>query len=158
MFRVCVGGGLTLALPDQDQAEGGQCRAVPGPLDLVDHEARLRPCDCTGALTDPEQPESEREETNDQKRSAQWVFSFAIGSGGRAIAPPRSGWRARSARARAGNPEDLEHNAAKYRQMARQVLNDQADRTLPLAEELERQPQKALKNEQGRLRWRPLSY
>src|SRR3954465_63245 len=40
---------LTLALPDQDQAERGQRRAVAGPLDLVDHEARLRPGDHAGA-------------------------------------------------------------------------------------------------------------
>src|ERR1700682_6480867 len=56
-----------LALPNQDQAESGQRRAVAGPLDLVDHEARLRPGDRTGALTDPEQAKSECEEANDQK-------------------------------------------------------------------------------------------
>ena len=44
-----------LALPDQDQADRGQRRAVAGPLQLVDHEARLRPGDRAGALADPEQ-------------------------------------------------------------------------------------------------------
>src|SRR6266851_6676051 len=63
-----------LALPDQDQAESGQRRAVAGPLDLVDHEARLRPGDRTGALTDPEQAESECEEANDQKPFAHGSF------------------------------------------------------------------------------------
>src|ERR1700731_3250325 len=51
---VVLPSGLPLALPDQDQAERGQRRAVAGPLDLPDHEARLRPVDHAGALTDPE--------------------------------------------------------------------------------------------------------
>src|SRR5580704_15166015 len=45
---------LALALPDQDQAERGQRRAVARPLDLFDHEARSRPIDRAGALTDPQ--------------------------------------------------------------------------------------------------------
>src|SRR6266404_6278353 len=90
-----------LALPDQDQAESGQRRAVAGPLDLVDHEARLRPGDRTGALADPEQPESEGEKANDQKPFAHGSF-LARGRACRAIRQPRPEWRARSPRARAG--------------------------------------------------------
>src|SRR6266404_3999586 len=67
-----------LALPDQDQAESGQRRAVSSPLDLVDHEARLRPADRTGALTDPEQPDGKRKKTNDQKQFGHGISSFAI--------------------------------------------------------------------------------
>src|SRR5437763_23765 len=57
---VFIVGPLAFALPDQDEAERGQRRAVPGPLDLIDHEARWRPGDRTGALTDPEQADGER--------------------------------------------------------------------------------------------------
>jgi hypothetical protein len=146
MCRVCVGGGLTLALPDQDQAEGGQCRAVPGPLDLVDHEARLRPCDRTGALTDPEQPESECEEANDQKRSAQWVFSFAIRPGGLSCHRGHGGALVQRGQGQ-GSPEELEYKAAKYRQGARQLPDDSPDRILALAEELGRQAHKARKDQ-----------
>src|SRR3981189_995421 len=61
-------GSSALALPDQDQAESGQRRAVSSPLDLVDHEARLRPADRTGAFTAPEQPDGKRKKTNDQQQ------------------------------------------------------------------------------------------
>src|SRR3954462_11228242 len=60
----------TLALADQDQAERGQRRAVTGPLDLPDHEAGLRPVDHTGALANPEQAYSEREQADNQKQFA----------------------------------------------------------------------------------------
>src|ERR1700687_4799618 len=71
-----------LALPDQDQADCGQRRAVPGPLDLLDHEARLRPVDHTGALTDPQQPNGEREKANDQKQFTHRIF---LDRAGRAV-------------------------------------------------------------------------
>src|SRR4030088_185621 len=67
----------TLALPDQDQADRRERRAVSGPLDLVDHEARLRPGDRAGALADPQKPDSKREEANDQKQSAHGLASLA---------------------------------------------------------------------------------
>src|SRR5882724_5699387 len=60
--------GLTLAAPYQDQADRGQSRAVISPLYLADHEARRRPMDDAGALTDPEQAERDREEAGDRKR------------------------------------------------------------------------------------------
>src|ERR1700680_1913010 len=72
--RVMVATESALALPDQDQAEGCQRGAVAGPLDLLDHEARWRPVDHAGALTDPQQPDREREKANDQKQSAHGVF------------------------------------------------------------------------------------
>src|ERR1700756_5380429 len=68
---------LALALPDQDQAERGQHRAISGPLDLPDHETRLRPVDRAGALADPEQTEGEGKKANDQKRVAHRVFLVA---------------------------------------------------------------------------------
>src|ERR1700687_976533 len=58
---------LALALPDQNQSDHGQRRAVIGPLDLADHEARLGPFDHASALTDPEQPNGEREPAKDQQ-------------------------------------------------------------------------------------------
>src|SRR3954452_23399475 len=69
---------LTLALPDQDQAKRGQRRAVAGPLDLVDHEARLRPGDRAGALADPQQPDGERKEADDQKPYAHRLSLAAL--------------------------------------------------------------------------------
>jgi hypothetical protein len=39
-------------------------------LDLADHEARLGPFDHASALTDPEQPDGEREQANDQQQFA----------------------------------------------------------------------------------------
>src|SRR5450755_995665 len=65
---------LALALPDQNQSDHGQRRAVIGPLDLADHEARLRPFDHAGALTDPEQPNGEREPANGQQQFAHGFF------------------------------------------------------------------------------------
>src|SRR5580692_2481960 len=62
-----------LALPDQDQAEGGERRAVSGPLDLPDHETRWRPVDHARALTDPEQPDGECEKAQDQEQCAHGV-------------------------------------------------------------------------------------
>src|SRR5947209_10076484 len=61
-------GWSALALPDQDQAKRGHDRAISRPLDLLDHEARLRPVDHSGALTDPEQAHREREKSDDQKQ------------------------------------------------------------------------------------------
>src|ERR1700748_3563542 len=55
-----------LALPDQDQPEGRQRRAVTGPVDLSDHEARRRPADRAGALADPEHADGEREKAKYQ--------------------------------------------------------------------------------------------
>ena len=52
---------LALALPDQDQAQGGERRAISRPLDLLDHEARLRPVDHARALADPQKPHGECE-------------------------------------------------------------------------------------------------
>src|ERR1700737_1789780 len=63
-----------LALPDQDQAERGQRGAISGPLDLPDHETRLRPVDRASALTDPEQSDGEGQKANDQKRFAHRLF------------------------------------------------------------------------------------
>src|SRR3984893_2832237 len=88
-----------LALPDQDQAERGQRGAVAGPLDLLDHEARWRPVDHTGALADPQQADGQREQAKDKKQSAHGFSSFAIVRA--AIAQGRPEWRARSPRARA---------------------------------------------------------
>src|ERR1700736_6453112 len=92
---------LALALPDQDQADRAERRAVAGPLDLLDHEARLRQVDYTGALTDPEQPHGEREEANDQKQFTHRIFLDRAGPA-RPIAQGWPEWRARSPRARAG--------------------------------------------------------
>src|ERR1700730_7442220 len=71
----CVGFALTLALPDQDQAERGQRCSISGPLHLADHEARLRPVDHAQALADPEQADGEREQPNDQQQSAHGISS-----------------------------------------------------------------------------------
>src|SRR5450631_155299 len=76
-----------LALPDQDQADGGQHGAVSGPLKLADHETRLRPLDRAGALADPEQPEGEREEANDQEPVTHGVCLV------RAVAARHARWR-----------------------------------------------------------------
>src|ERR1700687_3770822 len=90
-----------LALPDQDQADCGKRRAVAGPPDLLDHEARLRPVDRAGALTDPQQPNGEREKANDQKQFTHRIF---LDRAGRAVNCPRGPeWRARSPGARVGN-------------------------------------------------------
>src|ERR1700729_4121115 len=72
-----------LALPDQDQAERRQRGAIPGPLDLADHEARLRPLDHAGALADPEQPDGEREKANDQKQFAHGLCLKRLARGDR---------------------------------------------------------------------------
>src|SRR6266536_3823847 len=69
---------LAFALPDQDQTESGKRRAVPGPLDLVDHEARWRPGDRAGALTDPEQAYGERKKADGQKQFAHGLSSRAL--------------------------------------------------------------------------------
>src|SRR5215472_8560768 len=66
----------SLALPDQDQADGGQRCAVAGPLDFIDHEAALRPRHDAGALADPEQADGERKQANDEKCSAHRVSSW----------------------------------------------------------------------------------
>src|SRR5256884_8445040 len=69
---------LAFALPDQDQTESGKRRAVTGPLDMVDHEARWRPGDRAGALTDPEQTYGERKKADGQKQFAHGLFSRAL--------------------------------------------------------------------------------
>src|ERR1700732_2180546 len=58
---------LAPALPDQNQAEHSQRRAVSGPLDLFDHETRCRPGDHAGALADPQCTDRQREEAEDQQ-------------------------------------------------------------------------------------------
>src|SRR6266704_186801 len=65
---------LALALPDQDQADRGQRGAVSGPLDLADHEARLRPFDRAGTLADPEQPYGKCKKADDQEPVAHGVL------------------------------------------------------------------------------------
>src|SRR5882724_7408688 len=91
---------LTLAPPDQDQADRGQSGAVISPLYLADHEARRRPIDRAGALTDPEQAECDREEAGDQKRLTHGVPSF--GWPHRRRASGFFQWRARSPGASGG--------------------------------------------------------
>src|SRR5215469_12854700 len=54
-----------LALPDQDQADGCECRAIAGPLNLVDNEAGPWPGDHAGTLADPEQAHCQRQEAED---------------------------------------------------------------------------------------------
>src|SRR6202158_1990361 len=80
---------LALALPYQDQAERGQRGAISSPLDLLDHEARWRPVDHAGALTDPQEPDGEREQADDQKQSAHGVSSLAPAARARALAVAR---------------------------------------------------------------------
>src|SRR5215213_6667787 len=60
---------LAVALPDQDQADGAEQRAIAGPLQLIDHEARPRPGNRAGALTDPQQANGKRQKADDRKRS-----------------------------------------------------------------------------------------
>src|SRR4051812_17622661 len=59
---------LAPAAPDQDQPDHSQRRAIIRPLDLADHEARLRPCHKPGALADPKQPDKEGENAANEKR------------------------------------------------------------------------------------------
>jgi hypothetical protein len=88
----------SLALPDQDQADGGERCAIPRPLDLFDHEAGLRPVDHAGALTDPEQANGERDKTDYQKQLTHPFFLVrAIRARYRARRPE---WRAVSLCAR----------------------------------------------------------
>src|ERR1700676_2582132 len=89
---------LAPALPDQNQAERSQRRAVSGPLDLFDHETRCRPGDHAGALADPQCTDREREQADDQKQFAHGVFLGCVGLGALAQRPE---WRARSPGARA---------------------------------------------------------
>src|SRR6185437_7637717 len=63
-----------LALPDQDQTERAQRGTIAGPLDLADHEARCRPLDHAGALTDPEQSDREGDKAEDEKQFAHGTF------------------------------------------------------------------------------------
>jgi addiction module HigA family antidote len=58
---------LTPTAPDQDHSDHSQRRAVIRPLNLADHEARLRPRDNARALTDPEQADEEGEDAEDEK-------------------------------------------------------------------------------------------
>src|SRR4029079_10868030 len=62
-------GRSALALPDQDQADRAEHGAIARPLQLIDHEALRRPGKRASTLADPQQPDGEREETNDQERS-----------------------------------------------------------------------------------------
>src|ERR1700754_350685 len=55
---------LTPAAPDQDQSDHGQGCAIIRPLNLADHEARLRPCDNACALADPEQADEKGEDAD----------------------------------------------------------------------------------------------
>jgi len=82
--------------------------------------------------------------SNDQKRSAQWVFSFAIGSGGQAIVRRGHGGALAERWQGQGSPEELVYKAAKYRQGPGSSWMTNA-----LAEELERQ---ATKGAQRRIR------
>src|SRR5665213_2088937 len=68
-----------LALPDQDQAKPRECCAVAGPLDLADHEARLRPLDHAGALADPEHANGERNKADGQKQLAHGPILIRVG-------------------------------------------------------------------------------
>src|ERR1700738_3543704 len=60
-------------LPDQDQAECRQRCAVSGPLELVDHKARLGPRDDAGTLANPQQAHRQRKQADNQKQSAHGV-------------------------------------------------------------------------------------
>src|SRR3954453_10471852 len=64
---------LAVALPDQDQADRAEQRAIAGPLQLIDHEARWRPADGAGALPDPQQADGKRQKADDRKRSGHWI-------------------------------------------------------------------------------------
>src|SRR5204863_8459388 len=64
------------ALPDQDQPDGAEHRAIACPLQLIDHEARRRPGDYAGALADPQEAYGECKEANDQERSAHGFSSL----------------------------------------------------------------------------------
>src|ERR1700676_2241943 len=68
--KLMVAANSALALPDQDQAQCSERRAISGPLDLPDHETRCRPGDHAGALTDPQKPQGKREKAYDQKQGA----------------------------------------------------------------------------------------
>jgi hypothetical protein len=61
-------------LPDQNEAKRAQNGAVSRPLDLIDHEACLRPGNHAGPLTDPQKTDGKREQAHDQKRSAHDFF------------------------------------------------------------------------------------
>src|SRR5665213_3147293 len=80
---------LTLALPDQDQAEAGERRAIAGPLQLADHEARRRPFHHAGALADPEQADGQREEADDQQQLAHGLCPSLAAARQSALAPMR---------------------------------------------------------------------
>src|SRR4051794_31554415 len=58
---------LPPAAPDQDQPDQRERRAIPGPLNLADHETGLRPRNQAGALTNPEQAYEQREDTDCQQ-------------------------------------------------------------------------------------------
>src|SRR5258705_11479584 len=77
---------LAVALPDQDQADGAEQRAISRPLQLIDHEARLRPADCAGALADPEQPDGKRQKADERKRSGHGFPPVAVSDLGSAAA------------------------------------------------------------------------
>src|SRR6266849_891299 len=61
-------------LPDQNEAKRTQNGAVSRPLDLIDHEACLRPGNHARPLTDPQKTDGKREQAYDQKRSAHDFF------------------------------------------------------------------------------------
>src|SRR5271165_984978 len=85
VIAVCTPKGRSaFGLPDEDQPKRRQRRAIAGPLDLIDHEARLRPFDCTGALADPEQAYGKREQPDNEKRGA---HMFPPGPSSSAVAP-----------------------------------------------------------------------
>ena len=90
---------LAFALPNEDQPERGNSSAVARPLDLFDHEARLRPVDHPGALADPEQTHRKREKADNQKQLSHGVILFRVDGVSRPMSPE---CRARSFAARAG--------------------------------------------------------
>src|ERR1700761_2671624 len=88
---------LALALPDQDQAEAGQRRAISCPLQLADHEARGRPFDHAGALADPEQADGQRNQADDEKHLAHRALSSVAAACWSALAVAE--WRSVAAKA-----------------------------------------------------------
>src|SRR5207245_3403376 len=77
---------LAVALPDQDQADGAEHGAISGPLQLIDHEARWRPRNHAGTLTDPQQADRKRQKADDRKRSGHGFPLVAVSDLGAAAA------------------------------------------------------------------------
>src|SRR5882724_5985234 len=64
-------------LPDQNEANRAQHGAISGPLDLIEHEACLRPSHQPGALTDPQKTDGKCEQAQNQQRSAHGLSPLA---------------------------------------------------------------------------------